>query len=361
VSIRVTVIGGGHLGRIHAKLIQQVAGATLVAVCDPCEEARTRIEQDLAVETTADWYEVVDEIDAAIIATPTVLHHEIAVQLANRGIHLLIEKPITATVVQARHLLQITDYNQVQVQVGHVERFNAAYQNTRNRVGTPRFVQSTRASGYTFRSTDVGVVLDLMIHDIDLVCDLAQSPVREVRAVGVSVFGKNEDIAQARIQFENGFVANLTASRCSPKPCRSMDIFGSRGYAQIDFGTSSVNLISPPNWILNRQFDLDEVADEQKSVIREHLFEQIMPPVPIQIDPVNAILCEQQNWIDAIEQKEPLEVPARQGLRALEVAHDIVQQINEHRWTSHSHICGPLADPVAVEPSFGLATLGKAA
>ncbi len=355
MSIKTAVIGAGHLGRIHAKLLKQIGDVEVVAVADPCSTARQKIETELGLKTTDNWQELIGKIDAAVVAAPTSLHHEIAAELAGNDIHLLIEKPVTTTVAQARHLSRIANARNCMIQVGHVERFNAASEGATS-VGIPRFIQTCRASGYTFRSIDVGVVLDLMIHDIDLVCNLAQSPVVDVQAVGISVFGKHEDIAQARLQFENGLVANLTASRCSPTPSRRFEVYGSNGYVDIDLANSSAKQIKPPTWIVNRSFDLDSVTDQQRDLIRESLFEKIMPVEELQFEPVNAILCEQQNWVDCIlGRSQKLAVPIDDGLRALETATEIVSQINSHQWNKSGTVSGPLCDPAMIDqPELGL-------
>ncbi len=349
MTLRVAVIGAGHLGRIHTRLVQNISQVQSVMVADPCPETRARIEEEFSVDTYADWQGIIDQIDAAIIATPTACHHEVACELIRQGKHLLIEKPVTTTLEQAQELLALAQTHHVKVQVGHVERYNPAFSQA-SKIGVPRFVQACRASGYTFRSIDVGVVLDLMIHDIDLVCHLAQSPISSVHAIGFSVFGKHEDITQARLQFENGLVANLSASRCSPTPNRQFEIYGNQGYANMDLGAGTVDLIQPPTWLSQRDFDLDRVDPETQTWIREQLFESIMPPERLEVEKVNAIQCEQENWIDAIlDPAVELSVPLEDGTRALDIALQVVEQINQHAWTSDDSIRGPLAFPNAIE------------
>jgi len=346
VSTRVAVIGGGHLGKIHAKLVQQIPDVEFVGVAEPIQDARTQIESQLNVPTFDSWEKVVRDIDAAIVATPTETHHEIASALAAQGIHVLIEKPVTNTPEQAQHLMHLSLATGCKIQVGHVERFNAAFDAGRQLVGNAKLIQATRASGYTFRSIDVGVVLDLMIHDIDLVCQFTIGDLVDVQALGYSVFGRYEDMANVRLQFSDGLVANLNASRCNPSAIRQFDVFGTGGFAQMNLAESKVSYVEPPQWIADRQFDLDSVSDEQKQQIRDCLFTDIMPVKTVEVEPVNAILCEQTNWINAIRNDETIEVGISDAKRSLEIAQAILAKIDSHAWSGandESSQTGPLA------------------
>ncbi len=210
--IRLAVIGAGHLGRIHARLAQQVEGVDVVGVVDPLPEARRLAEAHCQAPVLADYHDLLDKIDAAVVATPTRFHHVVSVELLERGIHLLVEKPLATTVAEADAMLAAACRQGAIVQVGHIERFNPSWNQPEvlPLVRDPKYIEAARCSGYTFRSTDIGVVLDLMIHDLDLALHFAHSPVRNVQAFGISVLGSNEDLAQARLEFANGCVANLT-------------------------------------------------------------------------------------------------------------------------------------------------------
>ena len=231
---KVAVIGGGHLGRIHARLLKQNPGVRLIGVADVLPESRQALAAELAIPTYDDYRKCLAEADAVVIATPTATHYAIAVDLLSQGIHCLIEKPLTNTTPQADHLIQLADHHQAVLQVGHVERFNPAFEKAAATLPNPRYLEAQRMSSYTLRSVDVGVVIDLMIHDIDLIGSLVDSPLVETRAVGVSVFGPHEDIAQARLEFANGTVANLTASRCSFQPTRAISWFNEQGFVSAD-------------------------------------------------------------------------------------------------------------------------------
>ena len=334
-KLRVAVVGAGHLGKIHARLLKTQTDAELVAVADPSQIARREISKQLAVKTVSDYRALTGQIDAAIIATPTRMHFEIAHELLSQKIHTLIEKPMTDSVSDAEELVHLANRNNCVVSVGHVERYNPAIKTALELVGTPKFIQASRTSGFTFRSTDIGVVHDLMIHDIDLVNTIFPGNLIETRALGMSVFGRNEDMAQARLQFDCGSVANLTASRCSYDAQRSFQIFGTDGYANVDLTQSTVCFIKVPSWIRNRQYDLLDTTPEQQAMIREQLFSKILPKSEIEVPKSNAILSEQKNWITAIRDNEPCRVTAEQGKQAVEIAQSVIDSIAAHRWSKH--------------------------
>ena len=258
-QIRVAVIGAGHLGKIHARLISSIESVRLVAIADPCDVALKNVSDMMPADVARvhDYRKLVGQIDAAIIATPTRFHFGIAADLLQSGIHLLIEKPMTDSVTDAQTIVEMADRYNCVVAVGHCEQFNAAIQTALKEIGTPKFIQASRLSGYTFRSTDIGVVHDLMIHDIDLVNSMFMGQVVETRATGISIFGNHEDIAQARIQFSCGGIANLTASRCSFSSERSFQVFGTDGFARVDLATHQIDVVRVPSWIRKREYDFE--------------------------------------------------------------------------------------------------------
>ncbi len=344
-KLRVAVVGAGHLGKIHARLLKTQTEAELVAVADPSTAAQQQIAEQLAVPTVSEYQQLFGQIDAAIIATPTRMHFEIARQFLNQGIHTLIEKPMTDSVSDAQELVHLANRNNCIVSVGHVERYNPAIKSALELVGTPKFVQASRMSGFTFRSTDIGVVHDLMIHDIDLVNTIFPGELIETRALGMSMFGHHEDMAQARLQFDCGGVANLTASRCSYEAQRSFQVFGTDGFANVNLAKSTVTFVKVPGWIKDRQYDLLDTTPEQQAIIREELFTRILPKSEIEVPTSNAILSEQKNWITAIADNEPCRVTAEQGKQAVEIAQAVIDSIASHRWSKH--------DPQSTGP-FGM-------
>ena len=337
--IRIAVIGGGHLGRIHTRLASNLDGCQLVGVADTCADTRQKIEDEFSVATTDDYHSLLDQVDAVIIATPTASHYSIALETLGRGIHTLIEKPVTNTTPQADHLISLADQKELVLQVGHVERFNPAFQKARSLNPKPRYLEAKRMSGYTFRSTDVGVVMDLMIHDIDLIASLINSPVVETRAVGVTVFGPHEDIAQARLEFADGTVANLTASRCSFQPERTIQWFSENGFVSADMGAGTVESVQMSDFfgeaaetsnIIRR--DVNELSDTQLRQVREGLFDDVLPRQKVEVTPHNAIEQEQLDFVSAILKSAAPQVTGRHGRRAVSIAQDILNSIEHHRW-----------------------------
>jgi predicted dehydrogenase len=341
-NLRVAVIGAGHLGKIHARLLAEQKGVDLVAVADPSPAAQQQILDSLDTRTVSDFTKLVGEIDAAVIATPTRTHFDVASRLIEHGIHCLIEKPLTDSVSDAQELVSLADRHRCVVQVGHVEQFNPAIAAALTKIGTPKFVVANRLSGYTFRSTDIGVVHDLMIHDIDLVNSFFAGDLLETRAVGMSMFGHHEDMATARLQFTCGGVANLTASRCSFENERTLKIFGTTGFAHVDLATSKLTVVQVPDYIRDRQYDLLDTTPEQQAFIRENLFSKILPKQEIEIDKSNAILAEQSDWVSAIKNGEATRVSVEQGAQAVEIAESVLSSLAAHRWSqSDAATTGP--------------------
>ena len=335
-KLRVAVVGAGHLGKIHARLLDLHPGAQLIAVADPSPTAQQQVLDEIDTRTVSDYRKIIGDIDAAIIATPTRTHFAVASELLEHGIHTLIEKPMTDSIADAQRLVNLADQRGCVIQVGHVERFNPAIQAAIEAVGQPKFVVANRFSGYTFRSTDIGVVHDLMIHDIDLVNSMFPGSLIETRAVGMSMFGHHEDLAQARLHFSCGGVANLTASRCSFQNERSMQIFGTDGFAAVDLATNKLTVVKVPGWIRERHYDLLDTTPEQQAFIREKLFEKILTKHEVVIERSNAILNEQKDWITAIRTGATPLVSGEQGKQAVEIAQAVLDSLATHRWSQSS-------------------------
>ena len=351
-KLRIAVIGGGHLGRIHTRLLQNNDSFELVAVAENSPVTRDNISNEFQIETIDEYRDLFNRIDAAVIATPTASHYKIAIDLLTRGIHTLIEKPITNTTPQADHLIQLADKNNAVLQVGHVERFNPVFQKAQQVLPNPRYLEAHRMSGYTFRSVDVGVVMDLMIHDIDLLVSLIDSPVVETRAVGVSVFGPHEDVAQARLEFKNGTVANLTASRCSFQPTRTISWFSEQGYVAADLANGQLQHVKLSEMIdtssMRNVFNLDAGQEE---TIKTNLFDTVLPKTTEAVDPENAIECEHDDFANAINGKRAPLVTGRHGRRAVSIAQAIVDSIEQHRWQDgNSHKMGAQGHPIHLLP-----------
>ncbi|KPK96598.1 MAG: hypothetical protein AMJ95_13295 [Omnitrophica WOR_2 bacterium SM23_72] len=234
-KIRVAVVGVGHLGSIHAKVYGELENCELVGVCDTRQERLLEISQRLGVPGLSDYRQFFGKVDAVSIATPTSSHFRIAADFLNNHIPVLVEKPFTVNLKEADTLIKKAQKNRLVLQVGHIERFNSAFSATRKLIENPKFIECHRLSPFSNRSTDVGVVLDLMIHDIDIILGLVDSPLKQVEAVGVPVLTAFEDIANARVTFKNGCVSNLTASRISDEAMRKIRIFQKDTYISLDY------------------------------------------------------------------------------------------------------------------------------
>jgi predicted dehydrogenase len=340
---RLAVIGGGHLGKIHTRLLQANEAVDFVAVVEPSPLAQQAIIDQFDVEVVCDYQKIVDDIDAAVVATPTRFHFDIANDLLGRGIHTMVEKPLTDSVADAQALVCRAEESGAVVSVGHVERFNPAIRAALKLVGVPKFVQASRTSGFTFRSTDIGVVHDLMIHDIDLVNSMFDGDVEMVHATGTSVLSDFEDLSQATIRFAGGGVANLTASRCSPVAERSFEIFGSDGYAKVDLANSKVSFVKVPSWIKERRYNLMDITPDQQAFIRENLFSKILPMSEIDVPRANAIEDEHNDWLAAIRDGSQPTVTLQQGAEAVEIADKVIASIGQNAWNQK-----PAAGPIGL-------------
>ncbi len=329
---RFAIIGCGHLGSIHARLANSIEDIDLVAVVDPERVARQRVAAECGCAAVAHHREIVDDLDGAIIATPTIYHHEVALDLLEHDVHLLVEKPITSNVLQANELIGAARRKELVLQVGHVERFNPAWNAVLPYLESPQFIEVVRAGTYTFRATDVSIVLDLMIHDLDLVLSLVNSPIVDVEAIGVALFGPHEDLAMARLKFANGCIANLKASRVNYEPQRTMQIYARSAFAAIDFALGQAKLIRPSREVLAKEVDLTHCPSEQQKKIQEAMFKELLCMEEVAVDRVNAILQEQQEFVDAVRFAHPVRVTGEQGRDALAVAEQILEAIDAHHW-----------------------------
>ncbi|TWU15780.1 Gfo/Idh/MocA family oxidoreductase [Allorhodopirellula heiligendammensis] len=335
-ELRVAVIGGGHLGRIHAKLLSQVDGARLVAVCDPDQVAGQAIATaqsttQCTVAAYADYRDCIESIDAAIIAAPTHYHAEIATTLLKAGKHLFVEKPIAHESDDARRLALLASTRGLVLQVGHVERFNPAFTALGDFGVDVKYIEATRASRFPGRCLDVGVVMDLMIHDLDLILSLTTAPVSSIAASGLSVVSDHEDIAEARIEFQCGLVANVKASRISPLPARDMVLYSPAGFAQIDFGKPALTTVRSSESLARRDFHLADQTDNPltyaDSLFGEHLQCEVQ-----QLEPRNAILDELHDFVISVQCGGVPVVDGTAGARAVAVAESILNVIDERAW-----------------------------
>lgn len=299
--IRTAVIGAGYLGRFHAQKYAALPQVDLLAVVDTDAEARDRVAREVGCEAVADYRSLLGKVDAVSVVTPTPLHHRVSMDFLEAGAHVLVEKPITSTMDQARELVATAARRGRVLQVGHLERFNPAILAIEGLLDRPRFVESNRLAPFKPRGTDVSVVLDLMIHDIDLIQNIVNSPVESIDAVGAPVFTDEIDIANARIRFENGCVADATASRISMKSERKLRVFQADAYLSIDLQQKVLTMVRKGS------------GAPQAGV----------PPVEINeqsFDPGDALRDEIVSFLECIDTGRRPVVSGEDGLQALETA-----------------------------------------
>jgi predicted dehydrogenase len=325
--LRIAVVGAGHLGRIHTRLLKPLDDVEIVGVVDPIPEARSRIAEEYGTPVFEHHDELPSGIDGAIVATTTENHYAVGAALLRQGINLFIEKPISSTVEQADELCSLSKSGGLVLQVGHVERFNPAWRAIAARIRRPRYIEASRLSGYTFRSTDIGVVLDLMIHDLDLVLSMVRSEVVEIDAIGSTVFGPHEDMAHAHLRFANGCIANLNTSRTSFDSQRTMQIVTERAYGSVDFGEFSAKIVRPSREVLRGEVDVQHMSAEQRERVQHNLFTDMLPVSNLPIEKRNAIQDEQSDFINCIRTGRRPRVCGEQGRYCLSVAEKILDRI----------------------------------
>jgi predicted dehydrogenase len=330
--LRVAVVGVGHLGQHHARVLAAHPDVSLVAVADSRPDQARAVADKNGTQAVADYRSLLDRVDAVSVAVPTLHHREVAGAFLERGIATMIEKPLATSLAEAEALVALARRRGALLQVGHIERFNPALSALDGLPMRPKYIACERLSTYTFRSTDIGVVLDLMIHDLDLILSLVPSPVRAVAALGVSVFGGHEDIANARVEFEDGCVANLTASRASYVATRKMRLWGAEGFATLDFATRQGTLVRPSDQLRLGHLDLAEVDLTQPSAVKEHLFGKILRVDKVQAEGREPLALELEDFVRAVREGTRPRVSGDEALRAMRLADQVLRGIDAHEW-----------------------------
>ncbi len=308
-TLRCAVVGTGYLGQFHCEKYMQVEGADLVAVCDRSEERAKEIGEKFGVPYFTSYRELVGEVDAVTVAADTSVHFEVASFFLSHGIHVNVEKPMAATSKEGEELARLAKKHGVKLQVGHVERFNPALLAVQERLTKPLFIECHRLAPFKPRSLNVDVVLDLMIHDLDVILSLVRSSVRSVSAVGTPVLTPSIDIANARIEFDSGTVANVTASRVSLSSTRKFRVFQANQYLSIDFGTGEVHLTTKTGGDFSKGLPLERESWS--------------------LEKGDALLMETQSFVDSICNDKPCVVTGEDGLLALQLAEEILKKIHE--------------------------------
>ncbi|MCK5765321.1 MAG: Gfo/Idh/MocA family oxidoreductase [Bacteroidales bacterium] len=321
--LKIGVLGAGHLGKIHIKCIQQIPDYELCGFYDPDDENAAKVEKEFGIKRYDVLSNLIEDVEVVDIVTPTISHFECASEALKKTRHVFIEKPVVTTLDEARKLIALSEEANIKVQVGHVERFNPAFIAARPYFDQPMFIETHRLAQFNPRGTDVPVVLDLMIHDIDIVLSVVNSDIHRISASGVAVVSDTPDIANARIEFNNGCVANLTASRISMKNMRKSRFFQRDAYIAVDFLEKEAEIL--------RMKDVDPEKADPYAVIME-LGEGKSPKQVIfdkpEVEPLNAIKKELESLHDAIVNDTVPPVTINDGYLALDVAHRIIEKLN---------------------------------
>lgn len=318
IMLKVGVLGAGHLGKIHLRLLNQSDEYELVGFYDPDEINAKKVAAEFGYTHYDNINNLIDAVDVVDIVTPTLSHFDCAKKAIEKGRHIFIEKPITNTLEEAEELLELSKKHNVKGQVGHVERFNPAFLAVKGKIENPMFIETHRLAEFNPRGTDVPVVLDLMIHDIDAILSVVPSEVEKINASGVSVISQSPDIANARIQFKNGCVANLTSSRISLKNMRKSRFFQRDAYISVDFLEKKVEVVKMKDAPENPG-DFDMILQNAEGDKKQIYFENP------EIDVNNAILDELETFADAINNDTTPIVSLEQGTNALRVALQIIE------------------------------------
>jgi predicted dehydrogenase len=322
--LKIGVLGAGHLGKIHLKCIREIGEYELAGFFDPDEGISEKVKEEFGIHKFLSQQELIDAVDVVDIVTPTISHFDCASRSLRKFKHVFIEKPVVTTLDEASELIKIAAEANVKVQVGHVERFNPAFLAAEPFINKPMFIETHRLSQFKPRGTDVPVILDLMIHDIDIILSVVKSNIRKISASGVAVVSDTPDIANARIEFDNGCVANLTASRISLKVMRKSRFFQRDAYISVDFHKNDVEVV--------RIKDADKKTDSAMGFVLDlgpgKGIKQISFDKPA-IKPLNAIKTELESFYYAIINNTVPPVTINDGYLALEVAHKIIDKIDQ--------------------------------
>jgi len=321
--LKVGVVGVGHLGQHHARKFQTIENCQMVGIYDAKPERAAEISEKLGVKSFASYDELLDAVDAIDIAATTTYHYALAKPALLKGKHIFLEKPITSELSQAQELMELAKAQNLKIQVGHIERFNPVILAVEEQIKDPMFIESHRLSTFHHRGTDVPVVLDLMIHDIDLILDFVKSPIKQIHASGIGILTPSIDIANARLEFQNGAIANVTSSRVSLKQERKIRFFQKDAYFSMDFVAKQVTIVRKSPNILTL---LPRIMAGDPSLKAEELVDTQL--LTVADSPKDALQMELESFVDSILQDKKPVVDGEAGSRALSVALEIISIIN---------------------------------
>ena len=321
--IKIGLLGAGHLGKIHLKLLKEIPQFQIIGFFDPDKEKSAQVQKEFNVPAFKDADELISKCEAVDIVTPTITHNELSIKSLKKSINVFIEKPIAHALEEAKQIVDLAREADVKVQVGHVERFNPAFLSVQKYFDNPMFIETHRLAQFNPRGTDVSVVLDLMIHDIDIVLSVIKSNIKKINASGVAVVSDSPDICNARIEFDNGAVANITASRISLKNMRKSRFFQRDAYISVDFLEKKTELIRIKS-ITDEPTDPFAVTID----LAEKGKKQIFFDNP-KVGETNAIKMELESFADAILNNKPTVISAQDGFRALDVAYKVMEKMQQ--------------------------------
>jgi predicted dehydrogenase len=329
-KLKIAVIGAGHLGKEHARIYSEIPEVNLVGIVDINKDTGEAVARRCNTKYYSSFKEILNKVNAASVVVPTRFHYEITRELLKNGIHVLVEKPMTGTVSEAEDLIKLSKETSTILQPGYIERFNPAIEAIQKLDVSLKFIECHRLSPFTFRSADIGVVLDLMIHDIDIILYLSKSKVKKIDAVGVSVISDKEDIANARIQFENGCVANITASRVSFEPMRKIRLFSENSYISLDYHKQEAIIYkkSPeltPKSIITENTDVSTIKD-----LKNFVFGDLLKIERIKMNNQEPLRKELESFISCVNNGKQPVVSGEDGINAIKAATIIKEEINKN-------------------------------
>jgi predicted dehydrogenase len=331
--LRTAVIGVGHLGQHHARILANLPDVDLVGVVDANPDQARAVAAKLGTTPYEHFEPLLTRVDAVSVVTPTVHHHAVASAFLRAGVPALVEKPVCRTLAEADDLIALAAKSGVPLQVGHIERFNPAFEELAKRPIRPKFVEAERHGPFTGRSIDIGAVLDLMIHDLDLLLALVGGPVTRVAAVGAAVFGGHEDMVNARLEFENGCVAHVTASRITRQPKRRLRVWAPEGYAGIDFVTRKLTLVQQSEELREHGIRADRLDAGAKARLKDEVFGRYLQVLNLDADrKFDQLTAELKHFVDCVRTGRTPRVSGADGRDALELAERVLLALRQHPW-----------------------------
>jgi predicted dehydrogenase len=332
-NLKIAVVGVGHLGQHHARIYNEMPYVELVGVVDTDAARAKEIAGKHGAKVFPSHEVLPDDLDAVSIAVPTTGHFELASYFLKKKVSVMVEKPMTATLAEAEELDALCrSIPDACLQVGHIERFNPAMVAVHDLEITPRFIETHRLAPYKFRATDVGVIMDLMIHDIDIILELTGSMPRRIDAVGGAILSPSEDIANARIEFESGCVANVTASRVSFKSLRRTRVFGSDSYISLDYEKKYALLVKKSPDLDISEIDLASIDMSDSEGLQRLFMDGLLKVKELKLDEFEPLKRELESFVDSVRTGKAPEVPSSHGLRAIRFANEVLDSIREHQW-----------------------------